>query len=228
MRRTKARDQQTSGQTMVELALIMPLFVMILVGIIVLGIGVFYQQQLANAAREAARFAAIHSATALCPTEGDHSPAAPPETYPVTGCDSKALGWPYMRPHARNAVFGLPKADVHIAACWSGYQMTSTGARDAPPPGTYDAPIGTINSAFVQCSIDGDDPTVDPSGIGCSDGLPTVDEASAISESKERVVANTVTTYACYVWRPPMAGFLLIPAEVTLRAVATEAIQRQQ
>jgi len=213
---------------MVELALIMPLFVMILVGIIVLGIGVFYQQQLANAAREAARFAAIHSATALCPTEGDHSPAAPPETYPVTGCDSKALGWPYMRPHARNAVFGLPKADVHIAACWSGYQLTSTGARDAPPPGTYDAPIGTINSAFVQCSIDGDDPTVDPSGIGCSDGLPTVDEASAISESKERVVANTVTTYACYVWRPPMAGFLLIPAEVTLRAVATEAIQRQQ
>lgn len=230
MRAAAGGQHAKDGQTMVEMALVMPLFVMVLMGIIVLGIGVFYQQQLSNAAREAARFASIHSATALCPTEGDHPPAAhhTPETYPVTGCDTKALGWPYMTPHARNAVFGLPRANVHIAACWSGYQLVSTGARDAPPPGTYDAPIGTIDSAFAQCSIDGADPTVNPSAIGCADGLATVDEASAISESKERIVANTVTTYACYVWRPPMAGFLLIPAEITLRAVATEAIQRQQ
>ena len=46
------------GQTMVELALVLPLFIMVVVGIIVLGIGVFYNQQLSNAAREAARFAA--------------------------------------------------------------------------------------------------------------------------------------------------------------------------
>jgi hypothetical protein len=37
-----------------------------------------------------------------------------------------------------------------------------------------------------------------------------------------------VTAYACYVWQPPMAGFLLLPNQVTLRAVVTEAIQRQQ
>jgi hypothetical protein len=88
--------------------------------------------------------------------------------------------------------------------------------------------IGTINSTFAQCTIDGHDPTATPDLIGCHAGLPTVDEASAISEKKERIVANTVTTYACYVWRPPLSGFLLIPSEVTLRAVATEAIQRQQ
>ena len=33
------------GQTMVELALILPLFLSVLFGIVILGIGVFYQQQ---------------------------------------------------------------------------------------------------------------------------------------------------------------------------------------
>jgi hypothetical protein len=217
---------------MVELALVLPLFVMVLVGIMVFGIGVFYNQQLSNAAREAARFASIHSATAVCPTEGTmRPPASPPESYPFTGCDTKALGWPFMTAHARAATFGLNRSDVHIAACWSGYWLNSpphpTAAPDAPPPGTYDV-FGAIDSSFRQCGIDGVDPTQTTAGIGCADGLPTTDQASAISESKERIVANTVTAYACYVWAPPMAGFLLIPPTITLRAVATEAIERQQ
>ena len=53
---------------MVEFALVAPLFILTLVGIITFGAGVFYQQQLTNAAREAARYAAIHSATSQCPT----------------------------------------------------------------------------------------------------------------------------------------------------------------
>jgi TadE-like protein len=212
-----------NGQTMVELALVLPLFIMVVVGIIVLGIGVFYNQQLTNAAREAA----IHSATAVCPTEGTFQPASPPESYPFTGCDTKALGWPFMTPHARAATFGLNRSQVFISACWSGYKLNSSGARDAPPPGTYDV-IGTIESTFDQCLIGGVDPTVTTAGIGCSNGLSTTDKASSISESKERIVANTVTAYACYVWTPPMAGFLVIPPTVTLRAVATEAIERQQ
>lgn len=227
MRWFPRRDQPHAGQTLVELALIMPLFIMVLTGIIVFGIGVFYQQQLSNAAREAARFAAIHSATALCPTEGSLQPNSPPPTYPFTGCDTKALGWPQMTAHARNATFGLTRSQVRIAACWSGYRLVSTNAYDAPPPGTYDV-IGTIDSVFVQCSIDGVDPTQDAGAIGCADGLPTTDQASSLSESNANIVANTVTAYSCYVWRPPLAGFLLIPPQITMRAVATEAIQRQQ
>jgi hypothetical protein len=219
--------QARRGQTMVELALVLPLFLMVLIGVIVFGIGVFYNQQLSNAAREAARYASIHSATAVCPTEGTYQPSSPPESYPFTGCDTKALGWPFMTQHARAATFGLNRSEVHIAACWSGYQLYPTGARDAPPPGTYDV-IGTIVSTFAQCSIDGVDPTQGASSIRCMDGLPTTDQASSISESKERIVANTVTVYACYVWTPPMAGFLLIPETVTMRAVATEAMERQQ
>jgi len=219
---------------MVEAALVMPLFIMVLFGIIVLGIGVFYQQQLTNAAREAARYAAIHSATAVCPTTGDYDPQSPPTTYPRLttpgGCDRKIMGWPRMTASARDAVFGLSTADVKVSACWSGYRKdNATGAIDSPPPGDYTSVgIGVINSVFVQCTIDGADPTADPSAIGCRDGLPTTDQASSMSESFEVPIANTVTAYACYVWTPPLAGFLLIPETVTLRGVITEAMQRQQ
>lgn len=222
------------GQALVEAALVMPLFIMVVFGIIVLGIGVFYQQQVTNAAREAARYAAIHSATAVCPTTGDYDPASPPQSYPLVttpgGCDRKAQGWPRMTAHARSMVFGLPAAEIRVSACWSGYRKDSpTGAIDAPPPGDYTAiGIGVISSVFVQCSIDGQDPTTGVTTIGCADGLSTTDQASSMSDSVTTPIANTVTAYACYVWRPPMAGFLLIPAEVTLRGVVTEPIQRQQ
>ena len=56
------------GHTLVEFALIAPMLILMLMGIVTLGTGVFYQQQLTNAAREAARYAAIHSATSQCPT----------------------------------------------------------------------------------------------------------------------------------------------------------------
>lgn len=216
------------GQTMVEFALILPVFVMVLTGIIVIGVGVFYQQQLANAAREAARYAAIHSATAQCPTVPrlPYDPQSSPLSY--NRCDRPEDGWPLMTAHSRNATFGLNRSEIQVAACWSGYRMDGSGAYDAPPPNVYDAPLGEVRSTFAQCLIDGHDPTTDSSDIGCSRGLSTTDQASAISEAPGRVVANTVTAYACYVWRPPLAGFLLIPSELTLRAVVSEPIERQQ
>lgn len=226
---TDQRPRHVKGQTMVELALVMPLFTMVLFGIIVLGIGVFYQQQLTNVAREAARFAAISSATAQCPVVGSLDPASPPLSYPLPGgCDRKVDGWPKLTTHSRDATFGLPKSAIHVSACWSGYRKdTASGAIDAPPPGIYDS-IGTITSVFVQCHIDGHDPATNPEAIGCASGMPTTDEASSLSDAVGRPVANTVTAFSCYAWNPPLAGFLLIPDQVILRAVVTEAIQRQQ
>jgi hypothetical protein len=231
----RLRNDKQRGQAMVELALVLPLFTMLLVGIITLGIGAFYQQQVTNAAREAARFAAIHSATARCPTVPrlPYDPASPPLTY--TRCDRPEDGWPGMTAQARARIFGLPKTAVQVAACWSGYRLGGgTGAYDAPPPGTYDlGGGGTVTyldteSVFAQCFIDGQDPTINPDSIACTAGLGTTDQASSISEAPARPVGNTVTAYACYVWQPPLAGFLLLPNQVTLRAVITEAIQRQQ
>jgi hypothetical protein len=226
----------SEGQTLVEFALIAPLFVMMLVGIVSLGIGVFYQQQVTNAAREAARFAALNSATAQCPTV-PQLPYDPQGTYrplTYTRCDRPDAGWPRMTAAGRSVLFGLPRSAVIIEACWSGYRASGgTGAWDAAPPGTYDyggTPVtfSATDNVFAQCLIGGHDPTASSSSIPCTTGIATTDQGSAISEAVGRPVANTVTAYACYAWNPPMAGFLLIPETVILRGVVSEAIQRQQ
>jgi len=239
MKRSRRPNTQSRGQALVEFALILPLFLMVLTGVIVLGIIVFYNQQLSNAAREAARFAAVSSATAQCPVVGHLDPVGPglTSTDPLTGhtaawaapdgyvrCDTPS-GWTQrMTPFARTKVFGLNANAVQISACWSGYRTNTQ--YDAPPPGDY---LGTVvDSDWVPCTIDGTDPTTNPGAIPCQAGLATVDTASSISEGQGRIVANRVTAYACYAWAPPMAGFLLIPETVTLRAVISEPIQRQQ
>lgn len=234
----RRRHSVSRGQALVEFALVLPLFVMVLTGIIVLGTIVFYNQQLANAAREAARFAATHSASAQCPVVSN---LAPPNLDPLTGhtgawapppsyvaCDRPQNSWPQMTAFARSKVFGLNAASVALSACWSGYR-TST-QYDAPPSGTYVINFSTvvIDSSWAQCTIDGQDPTSNAGAIRCQSGLATVDKSSDMSEGQGRIVANRVTAYACFSWSPPMAGFLLMPQTVTLRAVVSEPIQRQQ
>lgn len=245
MRRGSDADK---GQALVELALVLPMFLMVLFGIIILGLGVFYQQQVTNAAREAARWAAIHSATSSCPTVSSLDPDSvnpltggtgtyatyKPLSYtradepgdPTDGCGQyDVTRW------ARARIFGLPAANVQVAACWSGYTDPSTNNFDAPPPGIYTIAGVTIDfsaDAWSQCRIDGQDPTTDPNAIRCQAGLTTTDQASNMSEGPGINIANRVSAFACYVWTPPLAGFLLIPDTIPLRAVITEPIQRQQ
>jgi len=239
----RRRAHRTRGQAMVELMLVLPLFLMTLLGIIVLGMGIFFQQQVTNAAREAARYAAIHSATSQRPTVGwldpdSENPSGTFGTYAASIPDSYIRwdepdeGWPDTTAFARNRLFAINRNAVQVALCWSGYRNgAATGAFDAPPNGvTID--IGgvpyTYTTVWAQCHIDGHDPTTNPEAIGCSAGMATEDQASSMSEGPGVIVGNRVTAYACYLWTPPLAGFLLIPQQVTLRAVITEAIQRQQ
>lgn len=227
-----ARRSRPTGQALVEFALVLPLFITVLSGVIVLGIVVFYNQQLTNAAREAARFAVIRSATAQCPVVGHLDPVGPglTSTDPLTGhtaawgaptsyvrCDVPP-SWPLMTAYARSKVFGLNASGIYIAACWSGYRT----------PTQFDVGPVAPSSTFVQCTIGGADPTTNAGTIGCAAGLSTVDTASDISEGQGRVVANRVTIYACMRWSPPAAGLLLIPQTITFRSVISEPIQRQQ
>jgi hypothetical protein len=151
-----------------------------------------------------------------------------------------------MTTYARSRVFGLHPSGVQLSACWSGYWT-----KDAF--GTYtdwDAlPVenGTPND-FRNCTIASVDPSsgsvidVDPrtaiepltglpKEIACTVPMPLTDfdndMASAWSASNSGL-ANEVTVFACYNWTPPLAGFLLIPQTVTLRAVVTEVLQYQQ
>ena len=237
------RAHTRRGQTLVEMALVAPLLIVLLFGIITLGIGVFYQQQISNAAREAARYAAIHSETSQCPTVSNLEPRVnmlPPEV-PDFDCDPPSLRWPQMTGHARELVFGLNASGVRIAACWSGFwdddPAVNPNAYDAPPS----APNGTPNT-FRECTIGGIDPRSNAGAIPCPPPTTSAadDRASSLAHSAV-ATANQVTVFACYEWSPPMGGvgfpilcpegwcFVeIVPSVVTMRATATEAMQHQQ
>lgn len=65
---TKCRTSHPRGQAMVEFALVAPIFLLILFGILEFGRYVYIAQILNNAAREGARYAIVHGSTSLCPS----------------------------------------------------------------------------------------------------------------------------------------------------------------
>lgn len=222
------------GQSMVEFVLVLPVFIIVIGGIISFGIGVFYQQQLTNAAREAARYAAIHSATSQCPTTSWIDPALNrlPDTFELDtyDCDPPNLRWPEMTAHARSKVFGLNSAAVHVAACWSGYW-------DDDPVALHDAPaIGADGqpNEFRECTIGGINPRTSSDALPCPPPL-TIEGASAGDGDDQASnlafsgasTTNQVTVYACYVWSPPLLS-AFTGTTITMRAVITEAMQHQQ
>jgi hypothetical protein len=229
------RGSSRRGQALAEFALVLPLFIVVLGGIIIFGIGVFYQQQLTNAAREAARYAAIHSATSQCPASSWIEPALNrlPDTFELDTyltCDPPGLRWPEMTAHARSRVFGLDATAVHFAACWSGYW-------DEDPVTSHDAPaIGEdgLPNVFHECTIGGVNPRTDSGSLSCPPPLTVEgafpgdgdDQASNLAFSGS-TTTNQVTVYACYEWAPPLLS-AFTGGTVTMRAVITEAMQHQQ
>lgn len=219
------------GQALTEFALVFPIAMIVIVGIVVLGMYVFYQQQLTNLAREAARYAVIHSSTAICPTSSWRDPQAPPVTYipyPLH-CDgpnnpNDSYPWPKMTAHARAFAWGLDPSLIHINACWSGYRpfLSPPGvAADFPAMNTGVTPA--VPNEFIQCTINGRNPVTDSESLGCGARMTTASDDPASD-----IPGNQVTVYACFQWAPPLAGVLMIPSRVTMKSVITEVIQRQQ
>lgn len=200
---------------MVEFALVFPIFAILFFGVISLGLYVFNQQQVTNAAREAARYASIHSATAQCPTVSHQTPQAPPLSY--YACDTPVAGWPKMTAQGRAIAAGT-SSPIGISACWSGYRRVGGTLADDPPVDAAGSP-----NPFIRCTIAAVDPIADPSAIACPPPATT-----SADDPASDIPGNRVTVYACVQWNPPLAGFLGVPAQVTIRAVVTEEILRQQ
>ena len=222
--------RQSRGQTLVEFALVAPLFFMLIFGIIIIGIGVFYQQQVAHAAREAARFAVVNTGSAQCPTVSNRLPDAAVVTGNYWACDPPATRWPKMTAYARGSILGLSPSAVHVSACWSGYWTTDTSGAwadwDALPRSQV-SPFAA--NPFRQCTIGGVDPRLAPETLSCPAPITTLSDDMASSYvTSNGGNPNQVTVYACYEWKPPLAGFLLIPPTVNITAVVTEALQYQQ
>ena len=227
--RRRGSPRKSDGQALVEFALVFPIALLLILGLIVLGLYVFYQQEVTNVAREASRYASIHSSTSPCPTASWRDPQAPGYNYPLYPfhCDGPnrpgdPYPWPRMTEKARSSAWGLEASKVILNACWSGY------VRPGSAPGTLadelpiDPSSGVPNS-FRQCTIDGVDPVSGAGGLDCRSRM-----TSATDDRSSDKPGNQVTVYACYRWTPPLAGLLMIPSQITLRAVITEVIQRQQ
>jgi hypothetical protein len=228
MRLPLQRNGRSRGQALMEFALVFPIFMFLLLAVIVFGLLVFYNQQLENAAREAARYAAVHSSTAQCPTVSRLDPVGPNKANSYFRCDAPEDGWPRMTGAGRSKVWGMSPTGVTIAACWSGY-VDPTGNADALP---------VSPNTMTNCTMNTVDPRTNPDGVACP--APTTiagsvnskadgdDKASSLAYANAQAYPTTITVYACYRWTPPMSGFLFIPQTITLRAVITEAMQRQQ
>lgn len=234
------RPGRSRGQALVETALVLPIFLTLMFATIIFGLWLFYQQSLTTVAREAARYAAVHSASSNCPVGGWLEPAAGavPEGAGAWNCDAVGSGWPNLTDAARALVFGLDPSQVHVTACWSGYHDNGNNAIfDAGP---YWANDETVSNPWFDCTMDdGTDPitdegslpcpatTVPPSAPGLLDGD---DQASnlAVSDGELAVAANRVVVYACFNWQPPLAGLLMIPEDVVIRSVYSEALQHQR
>jgi hypothetical protein len=223
----RPRSPGRRGQALTEFALVFPLFLLVLFSLIVMGLYVFYNQQLAGAAREAARYAAIHSSTAQCPTVSSLDPIGSNRAASYFRCDAPENGWKRMIGAGRASIWGMAPDLVRVSACWSGH-VSPTGEPDAlpEPPNT-----------FTPCRIGGLDPASQLSSMPCPPPAKVVsgtsdasgdDKASSLAFANGRHYQTSVTLYACFDWRPPMAGFLLVPQQITLRAVVTEVLQRQQ
>jgi TadE-like protein len=238
--RTRDRDdrplrEHRSGQALVEFALVFPLFLMLLFSIISFGLYVFYNQQLANAAREAARYAAVHSSTSQCPTVSRLDPPLDlrPDSTSYFRCDAPENGWPRMTEAARSKIWGMAPNQVSLTACWSGYVDAANN---------FDAHPTSPNVTFSDCTMNRVDPRTDSASLPCpapatiptalnpakADGDDKASDLAAAPGQGDAAYPTTVTVYTCFIWKPPMAGFVIIPSQITIRAVITESLQRQQ
>jgi TadE-like protein len=219
------------GQALAEFALVFPMFLLLLFSIISFGLYIFYNQQLANAAREGARYAAVHSSTAQRPTVSRLDPIGPLRPGSYARADAPEAGWPDMTAAARSKIWGMAPNQVSLTACWSGYVDAA---------GNYDA-LPTAANTFTDCTMNGVNPRTNPSSLACPAPatVPSAfNPAKADGDDKASDIAaavgnnqhypTTVTVYTCFVWNPPMAGFVFIPNQIMIRAVITEALQRQQ
>lgn len=120
------RHERPRGQAMVEFALVIPVFILLMVGLFDLGRVVWVNDTLATAAREAVRYAIVHGPTSACPV----GPIASTADVPVA-----SVSCPYPSP-SRQAIKDVANkwaagtsSDVTVSVCY-GVVTTCTGDAD--------------------------------------------------------------------------------------------------
>jgi hypothetical protein len=123
------RRQKPQGQAMVEFALVIPVFILLMVGIFDLGRVIWVNDTLSTAAREAARFAIVHggSDSNLCPVGPPSASAVIP--LPSVSCPYPAPSRQAIKDVAQKWAAGT-SSNVTVSVCY-GIVTSCSGDTDA-------------------------------------------------------------------------------------------------
>jgi hypothetical protein len=142
----------TTGQSLVEFALVIPMFLALLFAIVDVGRVVWASNTLSNAAREATRFAIVHGGS-----KSNTCPVGPPATFTVIPAASPSC--PYPSP-SKQAIVDVAQAfavaagsGLTITVCYgagcSGNSDLTTNKRGEPVTVRISSTIGLITGALV-------------------------------------------------------------------------------
>jgi TadE-like protein len=123
-RRSRTRSR---GQGLVEFALVLPVFMVILIGMVDLGRAIWANNSVANAAREAARFASVHGGScedltgSVC-SSSNYCPVGPRDT--LTAVPTASASCPYPS-NSKQTIYDTARgyvvgggASVTVTACY--------------------------------------------------------------------------------------------------------------
>ena len=109
--RPRRRSRRTTGQALVEFAMVAPVFFLLLFAIIEGGRFILFYQSLNNATREGARYAIVHGSNSSCP-----SGPMPPGSPPPLGCYDAPGDNVIQR--VKDAAFGVLGPSVVVTPTW--------------------------------------------------------------------------------------------------------------
>ena len=145
----RRRDQR--GQSIVEFALILPIFLLVLISVFDLGHVVWANDNLSNAAREAARYAIVHGEKSSCPV----GPGGP-EVNPGDGTCQTSPSKQSIKDTAMNWA-GNAGTSVDVYVCYSnpGDPAPDVVACDANPNDALDTDATSLktNSRGSQVTV---------------------------------------------------------------------------
>lgn len=150
LHRGRRGDRSPRGQTIVEFAVILPIFLMLLVGIFDLGRVVWANDTLAGAAREAARYAIVHGGSELnpCPVGPTNKAVIPP---PSESCPHPSPSRQAVKDVAEQWAIGVG-APVTVSVCY-GTVDVCVDDTDGPGPGGIPNPADNRRGTPVTVTV---------------------------------------------------------------------------
>jgi TadE-like protein len=153
--RSVGRQSRSGGQGLVEFALVLPVFMVILIGMVDLGRAIWANNSVANAAREAARFAAVHGgsckdlSSTACGTTS-YCPVGPKG--PLTAVPAASTSCPYPSPSKtaiRNTATGFLVGGGSTSTVTVCYGTSCSGDTDSQSTNVRGTPVTVVVSTTV-------------------------------------------------------------------------------